>query len=71
MDKELKVKISMYLGSEKEAHEVGEDVCSNLKGNQDFKDNNVVVNYTDDPGRVHIYIYEGTNSETVLQLLGC
>ena len=67
---ELKVSVTLYLGNEQDARETGENICEKLKGNQDFIDNNVVVNYTDDPGRVHIYIYENTQPETVLLLLG-
>lgn len=66
---ELKVDVILYLGDEEKARECGESICNLMKGNQDFIDNNVVINYTDDPGRVHISIYENTSTETILQLL--
>lgn len=67
---ELKVEIILYERDAEGARETGEYICNKMKGNQDFIDNNVVINYTDDPGRVHICIYENAKAETILQLIG-
>ena len=68
--KELAIEATLYVGNEAIARALGECLCERLKGNQDFIDNKVIINYTDDPGRVHIYVYEGAEPETILQLIG-
>lgn len=44
--------------TEKERNRIGNDICNQLKGNPDFIDNNIIVNYTSYPDFVSIFVFE-------------
>lgn len=50
--------ISIVTDSEEERVRIGELICKQLRGNQDFIDSNILVNYTNAGNEVLVFIYE-------------
>lgn len=56
-ENKLRKKISIEC-ADKERNRIGNDICNQLKGNPDFIDSNIVVNFTSYPDLVSIFVFE-------------
>ena len=50
--------INIVTDSKEECIRIGESICNQLGGNQDYIDSNILVNYTDVDNEVRIYIFK-------------
>lgn len=58
MQKDLIRKMEIETQTKDECMRIGNLIGEQLRGNQDYIDNNIVLNYTDSDNVVRLYIFE-------------
>ena len=56
--KGVKRQVEIYTDSKEETIRIGTSIHQQLVGNQDYIDNNIILNCTDEPTTVSLYIFE-------------
>lgn len=62
---EKKINIIIDVPDDVDTVSLGHEICESLVGNPDFIDNNFVVNYTNDPNTIDMYIDTINGSEDI------